>query len=340
MPMIRALTFNVKDTSDFEGALSVAMSIKDRVESEGIEVWDVRLTLSSGVDNKILDRLCGESIIFSAYQSRMYRVEVGELKNALKCGNSYASIIVTRRKDIQKAVNILRKVAHDLGVEATARLAFSIGAPIETPYYPLSVPLRSGVTVALRYVDLLASSPMSKWVDTVAEFLRKVEGVVRDAAEERGVSYLGIDASLSPWMEESVVPIIERVLKLPFPSAGSAWAIRHINEVIAAAVRKAGVRSVGFNELMLPVGEDRKLLELADKGKICLRDLTYLAAYCVAGIDMIAVPDDPTLLASVMLDALAAHKVKGRVVGVRVLPDVDGTGFIETRMFGRIPVIR
>ncbi len=340
MPMIRALTFNVKDTGDVEGALSVAMSIKDSVENRGIRVWDVRLTLSSGVSNKILDRLCSENIIFSAYQSRMYRVEVEELKNALRCSNSYASIIVTRRKDIRKAVNILREVAHDLGVEATTRLAFSVGAPIETPYYPLSVPLRSGVTVALRYVDLLASSPVSKWVDVVAEFLRKVEGVVREAAEEHGVSYLGIDASLSPWMEESVVPVVERVLKLPFPSTGSAWAIRHINEVIAAAVRKAGVRSVGFNELMLPVGEDRKLLELADKGKIRLRDLTYLAAYCVAGIDMIAVPDDPTLLASLMLDALAAHKVKGRVVGVRVLPDVGGTGFIETRMFGRIPVIR
>ncbi len=340
MPMIRALTFNVKDTGDVEGALSVAMSIKDSVENRGIRVWDVRLTLSSGVSNKILDRLCSENIIFSAYQSRMYRVEVEELKNALRCSNSYASIIVTRRKDIRKAVNILREVAHDLGVEATTRLAFSVGAPIETPYYPLSVPLRSGVTVALRYVDLLASSPVSKWVDVVAEFLRKVEGVVREAAEEHGVSYLGIDASLSPWMEESVVPVVERVLKLPFPSTGSAWAIRHINEVIAAAVRKAGVRSVGFNELMLPVGEDSKLLELADKGKIRLRDLTYLAAYCVAGIDMIAVPDDPTLLASLMLDALAAHKVKGRVVGVRVLPDVGGTGFIETRMFGRIPVIR
>lgn len=340
MPMIRALTFNVKDIGDVEEALSVAMSIKDRIESEGIKVWDVRLTLSSGVDDKILDKLCSEGITFSAYQSRIYRVEVGELKNALRCDNSYASIIVTRRKDIRKAVNTLREVAHDLGVEATTRLAFSIGAPIETPYYPLSVPLRGGVTVALRYVDLLASSPMGKWVDVVAEFLRRVEGAVKDAAEEHGVSYLGIDASLSPWMEESVVPIIERVLKLPFPSTGSAWAIRHVNEVIAAAVRRAGVRSVGFNELMLPVGEDRKLLELADEGKMSLRDLTYLAAYCVAGIDMIAVPDDPTLLASVMLDALAAHKVKGRVVGVRVLPDVDGAGFIETRMFGRIPVMR
>ncbi len=340
MPMIRALTFNVKNTGDVEGALSTAMSVKDRVESEGIKVWDVRLTLSSSVDNKILDRLCSENIIFSAYRSRMYRVEVEELKNALRCSNSYASIIVTRRKDIRKAVNILREVAHDLGVEAITRLAFSIGAPIETPYYPLSVPLRSGVTVALRYADLLASSPMSKWVDVVAEFLRKVEGAVRNAAKKHGVSYLGIDASLSPWMEESVVPVIERVLKLPFPSAGSAWAIRHINEMIAATVKKAGVRSVGFNELMLPVGEDRKLLELAEKGRIRLRDLTYLAAYCVAGIDMVAIPDDPTLLASVMLDALAAHKVKGRVVGVRVLPDVNGNGFIETRMFGRIPVIR
>ncbi len=340
MPMVRALTFNVKNTGDVEGALSTAMSVKDRVESEGIKVWDVRLTLSSSVDNKILDRLCSENIIFSAYRSRMYRVEVEELKNALRCSNSYASIIVTRRKDIRKAVNILREVAHDLGVEAITRLAFSIGAPIETPYYPLSVPLRSGVTVALRYADLLASSPMSKWVDVVAEFLRKVEGAVRNAAKKHGVSYLGIDASLSPWMEESVVPVIERVLKLPFPSAGSAWAIQHINEMIAATVKKAGVRSVGFNELMLPVGEDRKLLELAEKGRIRLRDLTYLAAYCVAGIDMVAIPDDPTLLASVMLDALAAHKVKGRVVGVRVLPDVNGNGFIETRIFGRIPVIR
>ncbi len=340
MPMIRALTFNIKNASNIDEVLSVAMSVKDSIEGEGLKVWSVRLTISSGVDHKILDRLCSESIIFSAYQSRMYRVKIEELKSALECSNSYASIIVTRRRDIQRAVNVLREVAHDLGVEATARLAFSIGAPIETPYYPLSVPLRSGVTVALRYSDMLASTPMSKWVDVVSGFLRRVESTVKDAVEGHGVSYLGIDASLSPWREESVVPIVERVLKLPFPSVGSAWAIRRINELIATAAKKAGVRSVGFNELMLPVGEDRRLLELADEGKIRLRDLTYLAAYCVAGIDMVAVPDDPALLASVMLDALAAYDVKGKVVGVRVLPDVDGAGFIETSMFGRIPVIR
>ena len=340
MPMIRALTFNIKNTSNIDDVLSIAMSIKDSIESEGVRVWSVRLTISSGVDHKVLERLCSEGIIFSAYQSRMYRVKIEELKNVLECSNSYASIIVTRRRGVRRAVNILREIARDLGVEATARLAFSIGAPIETPYYPLSVPLRSGVTIALRYSDLLASTPLSEWVDAASGFLRRVESTVKDAAERHGVSYLGIDASLSPWMRESVVPIIERVLKLPFPSAGSAWAIRHINELIATAVRRAGVRSVGFNELMLPVGEDHKLLELAGEGKIRLRDLTYLAAYCVAGIDMVAVPDDPALLASVMLDALAAYDVKGRVVGVRVLPDVDGAGFIETKMFGRIPVIR
>jgi len=340
LPMIRALTFNVKDLSNIEGTLSIANNIRDLIESEGIRVWDVRLTLSTGAGNAVLDKLCREDIIFSAYRSRMYRVNVNELKNALKCSNSYASVIITRRKDVRKAVNMLREVAHDLGVEVTTRLAFSIGAPIETPYYPLSTPLRSGVAVALRYVDLLTSSPMGRWVDTISEFLRRVEGIVKSAASKYGVNYLGIDASLSPWMEESVVPIIERVLRLPFPSVGSAWAIRHINEVIMTAVKKAGVKSVGFNELMLPVGEDRELLKLANEGNLRLRDLTYLAAYCVAGIDMVALPDDPDVLASVILDALAAHRVKGRVVGVRVLPDVNGVGFIKTRMFGDIPVIR
>jgi len=340
LPMIRALTFNVKDVSSVEKALSIAMNIKEHVEEEGIKVWDIRLTLSSGVESRTLEKLCDENIIFSSYRSRIYRVNDNELKNALRCSNSYASIIITRKRDARRAVDILRKVTHDLGSDAATRLAFSVGAPIETPYYPLSVPLRSGVTVALRYADLLIQNPMSRWVDVVAEFLKGVEESVKYAAAEYGVSYLGIDASLSPWMEESVVPIIERVLKQPFPSVGSAWAIRHINEVIIAAVRKAGVKNVGFNELMLPVGEDSKLLELASKGSIRLRDLSYLTAYCVAGIDMVAVPDDPALLTSVMLDALAAHRVKGRVVGVRVIPDVHGEGFVKTRMFGKIPVVK
>lgn len=340
MPMIRALTFNIKNTDSIEEVLSLALSIRDSVEAMGIKVWGVRLTLSGNVDDRVFDKLCDENIIFSAYQSRIYSVGVEELKNALRCGNSYASIIVTRRKEVRRAVNILREVARDLGIEATTRLAFSIGAPIETPYYPLSVPLRSGVTVALRYVDLLASNPMSKWVEVAAGFLRKVENTVKEAARKHGVRYLGIDASLSPWMEESVVPIIERVSRSPFPSVGSAWAVHHINEAIMSAVKSAGIKSVGFNELMLPVGEDRKLLELASQRKIRLRDLTYLAAYCVAGVDMVAVPDDPDLLSTIMLDALAAHKVKGRVVGMRVLPDVNGSGFVETRMFGKIPTVK
>lgn len=58
------------------------------------------------------------------------------------------------------------------------------------------------------------------------------EDVGKEIANELGVDYLGIDTSLSPWGEESVVDAIERIYGVRFGEPGTLSAIYRLNKAI------------------------------------------------------------------------------------------------------------
>lgn len=340
MPSIRALTLSIPDPRASKEIIDIIKSVVEISKNAKIKSWTVRITLGDNYPEDILDKLCNREILVSTYHRKLSDIVIDELFKSLRCSNAYASIIVDKDDDPRAVAEVLLHVARELGTEATTRIAFSIGGPIETPYYPLSVPMRYGVSIALRYSDLLLSNDPSMWLEILAEYLRDVDERVREALNSLGIPYLGIDASLSPWMEESVVPVINKLMSYgEFPDVGSASAIYRLNRLIAQAVMESRVKTLGFNEVMLAVGEDNELKKLVREQKLSLGLLSALSAYCVAGVDMVAVPGNLGLIASVVKDVMAAHEIKRKILGFRAIPVLDMVKSVKLGKFGSIPVI-
>lgn len=340
--IIRALTLTydvVHGLSELRRDLELG---EKALVGEDLPPWTVRVTLPDGAPQEVIEWLCGSRYLFSAYHSSVGDASEESLRKVLKCGNAFATLLITSPDDVPRASDLLMSLVSELGVDVATRLGFTVGDYVETPYYPLSTPRRYGASAALRYAnDFLRTLKTQETVRGAYEELRRslkrLDETLSSALKDIGIPYLGVDASLSPWMEESVVPIIEHLSGTPFPSTGSAWGIRKLNNILQELSKE--IKSTGFNEVMLPVGEDNILMKLVRDGSLRLPHLTSLTAYCLVGIDMVALPGGKETIEQVLKDALAAHEVKKKPIGVRVIPSPNNKE-IHIARFGTIPVIQ
>ena len=337
MPSVRALTYFLTSLEADKNPNHFMQVIKEFKTKTSLNPWTIRFTLKGNW--RKIQGLCNAEYLVEAYHKTLEEVEIEELNEYLECRNFFADIIIAGFPDTGKITQVYGSIINTLGYEPLTRVGFSIGGPIETPYYPISFPLRNGVSAALRYADLLSNTPTENWISTASSYFREVEEEARKVASLLNVEYLGLDVSISPWMDESVLPIINRFTDAPFPGPGSAYAIKKINEFIREAGVSAGIKLLGFNEVMLPVGEDNGLKDLVRRKFLTLKDLLALLPYCLVGIDMVALKFDPRVIKGVFRDAYVASKVKGKVIGVRLIPVVDEVSEVHIDKFGDIPVI-
>ncbi|MCD6096225.1 MAG: DUF711 family protein, partial [Thermoprotei archaeon] len=99
-------------------------------------------------------------------------------------------------------------------------------------------------------------------------------------------------------------------------------------------------RSIGFNEVMLPLAEDNWLKDLASKSILRVRDFVSLSVICVAGVDMIPMPNiKQRKLEAIISDILTLSIIKEKVVGVRLIKTKLNPGdILSLPLFGDIPV--
>lgn len=96
----------------------------------------------------------------------------------------------------------------------------------------------------------------------------------------------------------------------------------------------------GFNEVMLPYTEDYKLLEYGERGSLTASKLLYYASTCIAGLDMVEVPENRDKLRRLVLDAMALAYVKRRPMSIRVIPVPGLPGDkVDLGVFGKVTVI-
>jgi len=241
------------------------------------------------------------------------------------------------------AARLLKFIAEEAGSLSCARFAFSCGDQPGTPYFPDTASDTVGFTLSMRYVrevrDIFEKEKgMEK--EEIALLLKQVEAEAIAASEHSSLKYAGMDCSLSPWMEESAADLVSTLLKGEFGSPGTHHAVFLVNRTIRDASKN--VRTRGFNEVMLPVGEDSTLKRLALEGRITLSTLVSLISVCVAGLDMVALPlsTDPKALAKVLRDIAAIVSSKGRAAGIRmILADGKPGDEVELGQFGKIPVM-
>jgi hypothetical protein len=214
------------------------------------------------------------------------------------------------------------------------RIAISFKGWITTPYFPCTANYKNifGFAVSLRYTDLFDRCLKGDMAILVEYFNKLIDqiGTHKD--------FLGIDYSLSPWMEESVARVIENNFGITLGGIGSYNAIYNSNLKIREIIKSIRCPSIGFNEIMLAVGEDNVLKERVDEGYIRLCDLVGLSSVCVAGLDMVGIRRDKRLIRNLILDLHSIANIKDSVIGMRILP--SDTDVIYSKRFGRIPIIQ
>ncbi|NPA04792.1 MAG: DUF711 family protein [Crenarchaeota archaeon] len=330
------------------GAWTRLNEIKRRVEAAGFNVWSLRLSLSPSEelpDARVLRALgdasagYGEDLLVAAVHAPYTTTNAERAVEAvLSAQNMYASLLV---ENVDETYMHVHRILRRLGPHAS-RLALLFGGFIQTPYFPAAACLSEEecFTVSLLYPRTI-SRLGSNGFNTVAREAGRLEEALRIISSDLGVKYCGIDASLSPWMSESVAEALESMSGLRLYEYGFIHTVRRANELIEETICSA-VSCTGFNEVMLAVAEDDLLKRYAEEGTLTLDTLLHLVFGCVVGLDMVAIeePSDE-LLRRIMLEVYTASRVKGRVTGLRLLYAPRGSKklYIDETL-GETPLVR
>ena len=165
------------------------------------------------------------------------------------------------------AANLLRLIAEAGGPLSCARFAFSCGDQLGTPYFPDTASDRKGFSLSLRYVrevQGIFEKSKGREREEIGLLLKRIEAEAIAASKFSNLEYVGMDCSLSPWMEESTADLVSTLLNAEFGGPGTHHAVFLLNRAIKEASQ--GVTTHGFNEVMLPVAEDSTLKRLVLEG--------------------------------------------------------------------------
>ncbi|MEM0197029.1 MAG: DUF711 family protein [Sulfolobales archaeon] len=332
MPMVRALTLHVKSEKyKPQELVQLLGDLKKSIESRGISVWTLRASFSEDLDWREAISYCGDKVMIAAYHKSVDEVRVSDLVEYLKkCGNGYATILATE-DNLEYLSRLYVELSRILSEDYFTRIGVSYGSYVQTPYFPISTAREDSVSVAYRYIDLLLSSEPNRWTEVIQEITRKVGLFLKDVAGGIGLRVYH-DISISPWMTESSVDVVEK-LGAVFPEVGTLGSVYRVNRILTEA--SSHIESTGFNELMMPVAEDDRLKELVKRGKLRLENLIGLSTACVAGLDMVAVPRDLNYLKNLFADTYTAFSIKKRPYGVRIVP--TDKPVVELTRFGELP---
>ncbi len=346
MAIIRALTFFIpldNNAPNLEKSLNEYLTWVDNITSDfPYKPWTVRLVLPPIPSNypfkkwRTIIEYIAENINLNTPLIHGLTMYLGDkrLKEFLDILKDYKNLFANFLY-VEEYHDDLDLIYSFEDPDIYTRIAFTFGQAIETPYFPATTNKNNifGFALALRYIDLMdiyLNGDKKKLVSYLDDLEMKLSVY--------GSLYLGIDLSLSPWMDESVAKLIEDRLNVKVGQPGSYHAISKLNNIIMQLIRGVGIKTIGFNEVMLPVGEDNRLMELAKDGQLKLIDLIGLTNVCVAGLDMVVIPDTTDLIKVIAKDLYSISVARKKSLGMRLIPTSEDEVYIAR--FGTIPKIR
>ena len=356
-PTIRTITLHVpSERNDWvsiggiEEAVDALSMLKKSLEEKGYTVWSTRIVLPPPPQGVSIDRILdirdkierGVFIAVGGFYDNDPRIS---RLNEIASNDMFSYIAVKDHANLDDlAFTLLRWSLDTPHIMVRIALEFKGNREFLTPYFPITATpshLQEPVyTIALLYpnwiIDNMKEPSLSEFSNAVR---RAVDRVNRDAelvAREQSIPFAGIDASLSPWMSDSVARLLELVGRCSLESYDCIPTLYSVNSVLNTAGK------VGFNEVMLPVGEDNYLKEKAQEGTLTLEDLVHLTPYCLAGLDMVALTLTASQLHSLFKTLHLIAMMKNRELGFRGImlpPDYPDEG-IKLERFGFIPVVK
>ncbi|MCS7107132.1 MAG: DUF711 family protein [Acidilobaceae archaeon] len=346
---IRALVYHAPagwGEGELEEVAAKLAEGRERVEREiGIKVWSLRLTLPQAFERVDEIGETGDALV-SLGNLPASHPKLEELVGSAVREGFYVGVLLDEASwsSAIRVSQLIHKLSEESPDLATRLGVNALGEPLLTPYYPLSYSSgEGGVSAALLYPNYLRDSYQEGGLPAVKAAVREAAKVAKSAlnlaAEVLGTKALGVDLSVSPWMEESSLGLVEAVAGTRLPRPGFALGVRRVNEALEEVARETG--AIGFNEVQLPLGEDSRLKARASEGEVTARDLLRLSGVSLAGLDLVVVPANVNEVAGLLLDAAAYARAKGKALGVRIIPveEVEpGDGVLLSR-FGEVPVI-
>lgn len=350
---VRSLTFLVpiRFLRDFSQITPFLRSFVETTSKRyGLDIWSFRLAIDPQIPNEIsrfIDFLDEVSEDFNYYAIPIFCDNTLDFNLIVSLLSNYDKLFISMfggLNEFKVFRDLLMYIKDKLPLESFVKLSFSIGGPIITPYFPSASASKDVMILAsMLYVnDLLNAVKNGKSIsEVILQCSNRVREFMTEVASYLKIDSMGLDISISPWMEESVVDLIEAFSSVKFGGIGTLSSIFRINELIMKIASSEDFY-VGYNELMLPYAEDSKLMLLGGEGLISAYDLLHLSSVCVAGFDMVVLPKmNRELVNLFFMDIYSILKSKGKPCGVRLIlsdnvyGDIVNLGFI-----GSAPVIK
>ncbi len=333
---------------------TMAWEAVDRLKEEhGVRTGMTRVTLPDSPQDRILDtvssiKMDGEDdgFIVSIGNIPVYHPYLEDIALEAASKGLYLSILFRPpvEDNAYKLSLLLTRLSRE-DINLPTRVGVNVyGRQVYTPYYPLSSSPgdRDYFSIALTYPNHLLASigngGIKKAEKTLEQMIRDVEDYAKTLSASMGMAYLGVDLSLSPWMEESVGRLVEKVSGERLGRPASAYGVYVLNTIIERAAGKT--LTTGFNEIQLPVAEDNLLKERGLNGEITAEYLAMLTGVCLAGLDLVVIPEDPLTVRNLILDVFSYSLTKNKPLGVRLVTvDAEPGERVKFEKFGETPVI-
>ncbi len=299
----------------------------DAIRAElGFDYLAIPILLSSSISAN--DLACSRRAVnaLKAKEGLFLSLNIGsfELEDMPRIAGFYSSLLFSLRKDRDYATQ--------------TRISLVLKGPLMTPYFPSGASLSDefSIMVALLYSNFLLGSIRSRIPlhEAVRRAYHLTASPVSKLAEALGMDFAGIDLSISPWMDESVINLLKALRRdneLTEPTLSSILRVNHLLETLSSEVK-----SLGFNEIMLPLAEDNGLKDLVQKGVLRIRDFIALSMVCVAGVDMVPLPKGTLgFIKGLVNEILSVALIKPKPMGIRLIATDEEPGVLVS--LGRFP---
>lgn len=352
---IRALTLLI-DINILRGNLASFTSkfmetVREAGRKFGVEIWTSRLAVTPQPTSrlnevcKFLDESVHEKVNYINIPLKTSHISspnmifevLRDYKRIFTCLNGDLNELDLFRK-------LLRITLDNSNYEIFVKFSFSPKSHVVTPYFPSATAIKGkiGISAALLYVDDLIKTVEGNGnlKSTINECYQNAMKILNYISKEMKIENFGVDLSLSPWMNESVAKLVEKITGTKFNNPKTYYGIFKINNLLQEISNNT--RTIGFNEVMLPYAEDIRLMELGARGELTAYKLLSYAPICVAGFDVAVLPkmNDKTLK-SFLLDIYSVLSSKRRPSGIRVILTHNQWGEIADLGFlGKAPVMK
>ena len=203
----------------------------------------------------------------------------------------------------------------------------------------------SGPGVVKKAIDrALAADPrmdlgqISELIKRTAYKVTRVgELIGREVAANLDIRFGVVDLSLAPTpnVGDSVGEIFQSLGLLSIGVPGTTAALALLNDAVKKGGAFASSHVGGLSGAFIPVSEDLNISESAAAGHLTLEKLEAITSVCSVGLDMVALPGDPSdeTLAAIIADEMAIGVINKNTTATRLIP-VPGKNAGDKAHFG------